>query len=138
MSKKRPADPEDEDDGGYDDGSEFAAFVNCTVKMGLSTFLADSGISARLEERLCDFVERMTSIMYEGSRLANLFVLYHMENSLPLPSLTYNTFMRRPFQAVLREKADELYVPKNTSVCPESLSTFSFDSRSTSSLNCSM
>src|SRR5436189_5485114 len=61
-----------------------------------------------------DAVKRMTSITFEATRLVNLYVIYLLNNNLPIPSLNYNSFMRLPFQAALRSSIHIPNIPKNT------------------------
>ena len=80
------------------------------TKVGFKRFLAEPALGPVIE----DAVKRMTYISFEASRLANMFVLHHLENNLPVPALSYGDFMRQPFQAVIRHTSRGPHVPKDT------------------------
>jgi hypothetical protein len=80
------------------------------TKVSFNTFLAEPALGPIIE----DAVKRMTSITFEATRLVNLYVIYLLNNNLPIPSLNYNSFMRLPFQAALRSSIHIPNIPKNT------------------------
>jgi hypothetical protein len=82
------------------------------VKMGLKSFLAEPA----LEPAIQDAVRRMTSISFDASRLANLYVLWLLENGRDVPDMSYNCFMRFPFQAVLRRSVNQPHMATTTRV----------------------
>jgi hypothetical protein len=92
-----------------------------TVKMGLKSFLAvpapepaiQDAVPA-LEPAIQDAVRRMTSISFDASRLANLYILWLLENNRDVPNMSYNSFMRLPFQAVTRRSVNQPHIAKAT------------------------
>jgi len=79
--------------------NENTKYQQCTVKIGLERFLKDQD----LEPAIQSAVERMTRIVFEGSRLANQTALYHVALGDQFP---FNTsegafkYVRQCFQAV--------------------------------------
>src|SRR3954469_14461936 len=84
--------------------------VTRVTKLGFKRFLAEPALALVIE----DAVKRMTYISFEASRLANMYIIYLLENDISVPELDYNSFMRLPFQAVIRTSPNNP-APKNTS-----------------------
>jgi hypothetical protein len=89
-----------------------------TVKLGLNSFLAAPAAPTRptLEPIIQDAVRRMTSLSFDASRLANLYVLWLLENDRDMPNMSYSSFMRLPFQAALRRSTDQPHIAKATKI----------------------
>jgi hypothetical protein len=87
-------------------------YVTRTVKIGFNSFVApdcDEVIRPVLEE----WIAAMTGIRFEGTRLANLFAIYHFENELALPEVTQD-LLNKIFNATCGQPRN-LHLPKTTS-----------------------
>jgi transposase len=96
------------------DGQEkvFSRTCDVTVKCGLATLLRSTPCKEHILRTMQSHVIRMTLITYEATRLANLYVTHLLEIGQAIPQLTYNAFMRLPFQAVTKSRDGS---PKRTS-----------------------
>ncbi|KAJ3292996.1 hypothetical protein HK104_004841 [Borealophlyctis nickersoniae] len=86
-------------DSDKDKGPEGQVLVVSTVlKRALRTDLKETIVSA---------ARTLTCVAAEASRLLNFYLLNLLQENSPIPNLSYNNFLRKPFQLVAYSRVDD-------------------------------